>query len=127
MNEKNRFRKKQVIVRLTDEEYLLLNHKSELANMNMSEFFRSAIIDTNIIVKKLPVDEIISMQEIIHNNSYEINKIGNNINQLVKLIHENNDTYSKSQIDRIMGDMENVIMQYDNLCDVMINKLYGLE
>ena len=127
MSKKNRLRNNQIKFYLADEEVKILNDKAELCEMNISEFLRSAIFNTDIIIKKIPVAEIQSAQMAMDKNSYEINKIGNNINQLVKVIHENNDTYSKNQIDEIKKDLDNVIKEYEKLCSIMFNKLYGLE
>lgn len=121
-----RFRNKRITLRLTEEEKKLLFDKAELCNMNANCFLRNAIFKTSITVNKIPVEEIRNAQNAMDENAYAINRIGNNINQIVKIIHENNDTYSKSQIQEIMNDLENVLRKYEKLCGVMFDKLYGL-
>lgn len=125
MAEKDRMRKNKIQFYLSDEELKVAKDKSEYANLNMSQFIRKIIFEADIM--KLPVEEIKLCQKTITENSFEINKIGNNINQITKVIHENNDTYSKSQIQEIKNDLENVVREYEKLCGVMFSKLYGLE
>lgn len=124
---KKRFRNNQIKFYTTDEEKKFLEDEAKLSGMNVSEFLRNVIFKSQIIVKKVPVEEIKNAQTAMEKNAYEINKIGNNINQLVKVIHENNDTYSKRQIEDAVRDLENVIHEYENLCGIMFNKLYGLD
>lgn len=124
---KKRLRNNQIKFYLADEELKVLHDKAELCGMNISEFLRSVIFKSVVNIKKVPVEEIRSAQAAMDKNSFEVNKIGNNINQLVKTIHENNDTYSLRQIENIMRDLENVINEYEKLCGVMYNKLYGLD
>lgn len=125
MAEKDRMRKNKIQFYLSDEELKVAKDKSEYANLNMSQFIRKIIFEADI--KKLPVEEIKQCQKAITDNAFELNKIGNNINQIAKVIHENNDTYSKSQIEEVKRDLDNVVREYEKLCSVMISKLYGLE
>lgn len=125
MAEKDRMRKCEIRFKVTEDELKIAKDKSEYANLNIGQFMRSLLFNGS--VTKLPVDEIKSCQKAITENSFEINKIGNNINQIAKVIHENNDTYSKTQIEEIKVDLENVIHEYEKLCGVMMSKLYGLE
>lgn len=127
MATKNRIRKKEIRVLVTEAELQIAKDKAALCDMNMSEFFRNAIYNTEIKITKFSFDEVSEFSKAINANSFEINKIGNNINQLVKAIHENNDMYSKTQIEYALRDLENVRVEYEKLCDIMMNKLYGLE
>ena len=120
----NRLRNKQIIVRVTDEEFKILNDKAEYVCMNASEFIRKIIISDNVV--KLPVDEIRETSKAINDYRYEINKIGNNINQLVKIIHENNDLYFDEQIQEAVNLIDNVGKTFDELTKVMYEKLYNL-
>lgn len=125
MAEKHRIRKKQIHLYVTDDEYKVLQDKSDYVGMNISQFIRNIILDDNI--KKLPVDEIIETSKAINNYKFEINKIGNNINQLVKVIHENNDLYFEEQIQEAMSKIESVMNTFDELTKVMYEKLYDLD
>lgn len=125
MAEKHRIRKKQIHLYVTEDEYKVLQDKSDYVGMNISQFIRNIILDDNI--KKLPVDEIIEASKAINNYKFEINKIGNNINQLVKVIHENNDLYFEEQMQEAMSKIESVMNTFDELTKVMYEKLYDLE
>ncbi len=127
MAEIHRLRKRKIQFYVTDDEMKIAKDKAELCNMNLSEYFRNAIYKLDITINKIPVEEIIEATNAINSNAYEINKIGNNINQLVKTIHENNDTYSQNQITKAIIDFDNVINEYEKLCGVMMNKLYEFE
>lgn len=120
----NRLRNKQIIVRVTEDEYKILNDKAEYVCMNASEFIRKVIISDNVV--KLPVDEIRETSKAINNYRYEVNKIGNNINQIVKIIHENNDLYFDEQIQEAVSMIESVAKTFEELTRVMYEKLYNL-
>lgn len=125
MAEQHRIRTKEVRVKLSEGELTILQDKSKYVGMNSSQFIRNIIWDDNI--KKLPVDEIIEASKAINDFKFEINKIGNNINQLVKVIHENNDLYYEEQIQEAMSKIESVMNTFDELTKVMYEKLYDLE
>jgi hypothetical protein len=71
MNKKN----KVIIVRYTSEQKNILQQKADNAGLSLSEFLRQAADNAEIIVK----DNSINLKMI-----YEVNKFGNNINQLAK-------------------------------------------
>jgi uncharacterized protein (DUF1778 family) len=73
----NRTRNKQVVLRLTDEEYEKLKKKIEKSKLNQNDFLLSAALNKKIHVV-----------EGIRDLTNQIKKIGNNLNQLTKLAHE---------------------------------------
>ena len=125
MAESSRIRKRYFKVHLTDEELKILNDKSEYCGLNKSEYVRKILMDDN--VKKLPVDEIKEASKAINDYKLEMNRIGNNINQLVKIIHENNDLYFEEQIREAVNLIETVGATFDELTKVMYERLYNLE
>lgn len=125
MSEFDRVRNKEIRFKVTKEELEFAKDKANIANMNIGELMRKSLFDCKIII--LSSENILEASKAINDNSYEINKIGVNINQLLKVIHENNDTYSKNQIETVLRELENLRFEYEKLCDVMMNKLYGLE
>ena len=123
-NENNRIRKKSLRIDLSEDEKKLLDDKADYAGMNVSQFIRKIITDDN--VNRLPVEEIIETSKSINQFKFEINKIGHNINQLVKVVHENNDLYYEDQIQQAISLIENVIQTFDELTKVMYEKLYDI-
>lgn len=63
-------------LRFSRDEFATIQKNLELANINFSDFARSAILKKKI---KLPIEK-----ELI----YEINKIGNNLNQIAKAVNQ---------------------------------------
>ena len=72
---------KVVVFRLSEEDYEKYIAKVNLSEYNASEFFRNAVVEnkTSIITK----DNAISLL-------YQLNKIGNNFNQLTHRVHLDN-------------------------------------
>lgn len=124
-NENNRIRKKSLRIDLSEDEKKLLDDKADYAGMNVSQFIRKIITDDN--VNRLPVEEIIEISKSINKYKFEINKIGNNINQLVKVVHENNDLYYEDQIQQAISMIENVIQTFDELTKEIYERLYNIK
>ena len=124
MAEVHRIRTKEIRVKVTEEELKIAQDKAQYVGLNVSQFIRKVIIEDN--VKKLPVNEIMEVSKTINEYKYEINRIGNNINQLIKTIHENNDLYSEEQVQESMSLLDTVTSTFDELTKVMYEKLYDL-
>ena len=77
MAEKDRMRKKKLQVFLTDEEMQILDDKCKELNMNKSGYIRGAILYGGFNESQPRVE-----RELIEKLIYEVNKIGNNINQI---------------------------------------------
>ena len=125
--EKDRLRKHDIRIKVTEEEYLIAKHKAELANMYVSQFIRRAIFKTEIKVTKIPFEAISYLSDVINDNKQIFWRLGSNINQIAKVIHENNDTYSKEQMRQVLIDLQNTYNQYEKLCGIMMSRLYGLD
>lgn len=74
---KNRNRANQIKFYLSDTEKEKLEKKIKKSKLNKSEYLRRSSLEKDIIV----IDGI-------KNLTLELNKIGNNINQLTKLVHQ---------------------------------------
>lgn len=73
-----RKRTNQIIVRLSDQEMLLLRRKLKANGMTMTGYFRALIVSGEI--KTLPPE---LMQDVQH----QVRGVGRNINQMAKLAH----------------------------------------
>lgn len=125
MKNDSRIRKKSLRIDLSEEEKKLLDDKADYVGMNVSQFIRKIITDDN--VNRLPVEEIMETSKSINQFKFEINKIGNNINQLVKVVHENNDLYYEDQIQQAISMIENVIQTFDELTKEIYERLYNIK
>lgn len=72
----NRFRDKQLIVRLSKQEYDILQVKAEIADKSKSDFVRDIALYGEI--KSKPIWYNVDFKKLL----YEINRIGNNLNQI---------------------------------------------
>ena len=79
--------------------------------MTMSDMIRKFIRD-GVIIKYEPFD--------IKELSNEINKVGVNINQIARTINEKGGNYDKE-------DMDDIRREFQNLFEIIFNKVYGLE
>lgn len=83
MAEKDRFRTKDLRVKLTEREREILEEKCELFNLTKSCYIRHAILYGYIKTTLPRVDENLIRQLI-----KEVNDIGNNINQIAYICNE---------------------------------------
>ena len=85
MAETDRFRTREIRVKLSEEEYATILAKTAEAEMTISDAIRSLIVFGNIKAEwldeesKRRVDELCQLIEKV---IYEVNRIGNNINQI---------------------------------------------
>lgn len=94
--EKNRFRDKEIKVRATGYEYMLIKERMKQSGANsMNQYMLKSAIDGYII----NVDYADFKQLI-----YEINKIGTNINQIAHKVNSENQIY-KTEIDELQDEM----------------------
>ena len=81
----NRKRNVQLIIRVTEEERDLIEVKMKLIpTMNLSAYARKMLIDGYIILLDVPE---------IKAHSAQLQKIGGNINQIVKRMHQTGSLY----------------------------------
>ena len=76
MAEKNRGRTKALYIRLYEEEWNILEHKAKMIGKSKSEFIRDGILLNEVQRKPIWQDE--NFKKLL----YELNRIGNNLNQI---------------------------------------------
>ena len=86
-----RYRNAEIHFRCTKEQRKFIKMKAKLSGKSLSDFMIESAYSSKIIYNKLDFN---CMKEI----SYEMNKIGNNINQIVKIIHEKGDAIDEQNI-----------------------------
>ncbi len=97
MSQKNRLRDKQINVRVTDYEYALIQERMKKSgSASMTEFIIDAA--TNGFLINIDYSEIKTL-------SYELNRIGNNINQIAHHINSEGIVY-KTQIEEVQEYMD---------------------
>lgn len=75
---KKRFRSKQLLIRLFDEEMNILKAKSESQGISMSDYVREVILYGEVKTTKQNILSDENFSKLL----YELNRIGNNINQI---------------------------------------------
>jgi hypothetical protein len=87
----------KITIRLKSNELEYISKKSEELYISKSEFCRQAIVEAKVISKKPSVDLL-----------YELNRIGNNLNQITKRININKaiDRVVIYQLDEIEQQLE---------------------
>ena len=96
--DENRFRKKQIILRVTEDELRIINKKAEVACLSWNGYLIKMAIEGAVIVQDLD-----NMRDFTN----EINKIWVNINQIAKHINTTNNIY-KSDIEEIKEKVEEI-------------------
>ena len=99
MEKQNRARNKQLIIRVTDEEYEFIKDKmKQLGTKNFNAFSRKMLIDGKAINVNLTE---------FHTLANEVNKIGVNVNQIVKLCNETH-SVSDDKIHKLQQEVHEV-------------------
>lgn len=114
MAEKDRFRTKDLRVKLSEREHEILAEKCEVFNLTKSGYIRHAILFGSVIKTQPRVDE-----ELISQLIYEVNKIGNNINQIAYI---DNGKYAVAE--REMIDAKNELFR---ALKYIVDVLNGIE
>src|SRR5699024_8511204 len=97
--DRNLERNNRVYFYLSDEELSKLNDRLEYYNSNnRSEFIRNSVLNNYIII-----NDDTNLRELV----YEVNRIGNNINQLKKLANQNKEIQSE-EIDELKKQVEEI-------------------
>lgn len=94
MAEKDRFRTKQIHIKLTDEEYEILMQKCAEFNLTQAGYVRTAILFGSVQDTKPRVDENLIKQLV-----YEVNRIGNNINQIAYICNSKYEVTEREMIE----------------------------
>ena len=111
MAEKHRIRKTEIRIKVTGNEWKIARDKADYLCMTMSDMIRKFIRD-GVIIKYEPFN--------IKELSNEINKVGVNINQIARTINEKGGNYDKE-------DMDDIRREFQNLSEIIFNKVYGFE
>ncbi len=108
MGKKVRYRNKEIFIRVSPEEYDTIKEKAQLSNKNLSEYLREIAV-TGVIINYEPF----KIKEVCA----EINRVGNNINQVTKMAHERGGVIDE--------DVEELRSQYENLFNIVLEKVMG--
>ncbi len=124
MGEENRFRKRCIRVKLSDDEYNTIWQKSLASNLTVSDAIRTLIVFGRI--KPDSLDEksqtlVDNLNKLIERTITEINHIGNNINQIA---YNTNSVYNTELIDLKMAN-DNLLCAYRIFLD-SINEIREL-
>lgn len=92
----NRERSKQINIRLNQSEVELLQKNIDKSKLNQNEFIRKSILEKNIIV----IEEIKDLMS-------ELKRVGNNLNQITRLINSG-DIKDSKELAEIKSNLENV-------------------
>lgn len=105
----NRKRSKQVIVRLTDEEYQKFIEKAKKSNLSQNDYFIKCVMGKKIIV-------IEGLKETLN----ELKRIGANINQISKNL--NNSIFQGAT-----EDIKKIKVDLSKISDLIIEILKGVK
>lgn len=111
MGEENRFRKRCIRVKLSDDEYNTIWQKSLASDLTVSDAIRTLIVFG--CIKPDSLDEksqalVDRLNNLIEKSIYEINRIGNNVNQIA---YNTNRIYNTELVDLEMAK-DNLIRAY---------------
>ncbi|MDF9825477.1 hypothetical protein M2475_001942 [Breznakia sp. PF5-3] len=96
-------REKEIKVRLSDDEYASLNNKVRLCKCSREKYIRNVLNDFEI---KMPLP--IEYYQLLK----EVNHIGNNLNQLVKLGYVK--PLNEIDVVIVIKDINNIMQRIDN-------------
>lgn len=124
MGEENRFRKRCIRVKLSDDEYNTIWQKALASNLTVSDAIRSLIVFG--CIKPDELDEksqalVDKLNGLIEQSVHEINYIGNNVNQIA---YNTNRVYNAELTDLKMT-MSNLVRAYGIFLD-SINEIREL-
>lgn len=103
MNNKKRYRNNRFEIRLFDEEVEILENKAKIQGLNKTEYIREIILYSEIKDNKRNILSDENFKKLL----YEINRIGNNINQIA---------YNSNLIKSTgREEIKNLKEQYENL------------
>lgn len=103
MNNKKKYRNNRFEIRLFDEEVEILENKAKIQGLNKTEYIREIILYSEIKDNKRNILSDENFKKLL----YEINRIGNNINQIA---------YNSNLIKSTgREEIKNLKEQYENL------------
>jgi possible pcfF len=111
MSDKNRLRNEQVKIRLTKEEHDKFYEKFRLSGENsLREFVYNIVMKGHIV--KIDLSEILEVTS-------SINKIGTNINQIVK-----NANITQTISEKNINQIENLLSEVNNKQDIIMSLIF---
>lgn len=92
----NRSRPKQILIRASETEFEQIKKKIDQSDLSQNEYLLKTVLDKDIVV-------IEGIKEL----TVELKRIGNNLNQLTKSVHEGkvNCSYELEQINKDMKEV----------------------
>lgn len=114
MAEESRKRKRKLNVYLLDKELEILNAKADEANMNKSDYIR------NVILFGAAHERTMFSRREAEKLHYEINRIGNNINQIAYRANANK-TIDERDFKNMYQNYMELLSIYDNFIRGKIN------
>lgn len=106
-------------LRFTEEQYYVLEHNARQARLSVSEYIRRAVLG-----QKIPMFQpIIHDEHEILEELRNINKVGNNLNQIARYFNQGG-----TMNNQIAVELRNIIKQLNDSClkfDAAVVKEYG--
>lgn len=108
-------RNKVSAIRFSDEEYELLKEKASKSNMTISEYVRYLTLKIKPPKKKRSLKDCKQYNILI----YEINKIGNNINQIARYCNKSGyvDIKTLEELEKIQSQLLSVLDRLEELTE----------
>ena len=94
---------KAVTVKFSKIDYEILRTRSRKANRRLAEYIRESALKSEVVQPRTEVD-LKEYRTLVG--------MANNLNQLTKLAHQDSIIYLYSPIDRLLGEITNVIREY---------------
>lgn len=108
MTDENLNKDQRIVVRVSKREKVYLQSKADYCGLSLSEFLRKIAI-TGVVIKRDTSQTVKILNE--------LQRIGNNINQIAKVIHEQGDyIYEENYID--------VQDQFSEMKDIIIDRIF---
>jgi len=90
----NKTRPKQILIRVSESEFKAIKLKVSESKIKQNEYLLRCLLDKNIIV-------IDGLREI----TVELKRIGNNVNQITKSVHQGNNNPDLSEVNEELKDI----------------------
>ena len=94
---------KAVTVKFSKIDYEMLRTRSRKANRRLAEFIRESALKSEVVQPRTETD-LKEYRTLVG--------MANNLNQLTKLAHQDSIIYLYSPIDKLLGEITNVIREY---------------
>lgn len=109
MSKEDRNEKTNIIFRCTKAEKNYIKIKAKFCKMTLTEFMLMSAMNVKIQRVDFDFDAVYGIKK-------EINYIGKNVNQMIKIIHEKGDVYEEKELESLMQSLQ-------NCCDLLIDKI----